>query len=139
MKNLSAALVAALALGLSLTACSKTNAEDGPWVLDSFPGDPAPVAALEDVESTLSLDDGTVTGNGGVNTFNGTYTLTGDDISFSPLASTRMAGSPEAMEQEQLFFEALEKAAHIAMNDNTMMLSDADNTELMSLVPASRG
>ncbi len=93
------------ALGIALTGCSSTPVEQQVWVLESFAGESVPASSesLQGVTSQFSLADGTVTGDGGVNNFNGTYRLSDKDISFSPLASTRMAGSPEAMEQETRF------------------------------------
>jgi heat shock protein HslJ len=45
--------------------------------------------------------DGRVSGSTGVNQVTASYTLTPDYVSFGPLASTRRAGSAEAMAQEQ--------------------------------------
>ena len=55
------------------------------------------------LDSTITLDfaaDGSLSGNSGCNTYNGSYTVTGDQITIGPLASTRMACSQELMDQE---------------------------------------
>src|SRR5262245_33925765 len=57
------------------------------WILGDLPGQ-----ALEDVRPTISFSgDGTVEGNAGCNTFSGTYTVDGTNLTFGPLATTRMA------------------------------------------------
>ncbi len=80
-----------------------------------------------------------MSGNLGVNSFNGTYELSGDDITFSPLASTKMAGPPEAMEQEATFLEALEAAAHVQVQDGTLTVLDSDDAPLMLLSAGVEG
>ena len=138
MRVFGALVITALAVGCALTGCSNQSVEQTTWVLDSFAGESMPVEALEDVTSEFTLADGTVTGSGGVNIFNGSYELSGEDISFGPLAATKMAGPPEAMEQESRFFEALESAAHVELKGNKMTLSDDDDAVLMLLVPAEQ-
>jgi heat shock protein HslJ len=66
--------------------------------------------------STLTADfgkDGTLSGNSGCNTYNGPYTVSGNQIKIGPLATTRMACSEPAgvMEQEAQYLAALETAA----------------------------
>lgn len=46
-------------------------------------------------------DDGRLTGTGGVNRLMGSYEVGEGTISFGPGATTKMAGPPEAMAQEQ--------------------------------------
>ena len=47
--------------------------------------------------------DGSVSGSAGVNRFSGTARLDGDRLTLGPLRTTRMAGSPEAMEDPWAF------------------------------------
>lgn len=51
--------------------------------------------------------DGAISGTGGCNRMAGKATITGDAIAFGPLASTNMACTPAAMDQEAKFFAAL--------------------------------
>ncbi len=139
MKFHSTLTAVVLALGMTLTGCSRIPVEQQIWVLESFAGESMPVDSVPGVMSQFSLADGTVTGNGGVNSFNGTYELSGEDISFGPLASTRMSGPPDAMEQETRFLQALEAAAHLVVRDEKMTLSDDDDTVLMLLTPSVEG
>ena len=68
-------------------------------------------------------EDGTVSGNGGCNGFGGTYRLDDDKVSFSRLASTRMA-CPEGdvMKQEHMFLQALEDARRVERSGTRLVL-----------------
>jgi heat shock protein HslJ len=55
--------------------------------------------------------NGSLSGNSGCNTYNGTYTVTGDQIKIGPLATTRMACPQEIMDQETQYLAALQTAA----------------------------
>jgi len=52
--------------------------------------------------ASLTFDgDGQVYGTGGVNRLRGTWSVTGDTLTFGPMVSTLMAGPPRAMRREQ--------------------------------------
>ena len=90
------------------------------------------------VTTELTLLDGEVTGTGGVNRFTGTYEATDDGaLTFGPIASTKMAGSDEAMAQESEFFAALEATEHFGFNDGNLVLSDLGNNTLAVLTEKS--
>jgi heat shock protein HslJ len=79
--------------------------------------------------------DGTLSGNSGCNTFNGTYTLDGSKITIGPLASTRMAcAEPEGvMEQEAQYLAALQTAAIYKLEGNRLQLRTADSALAVDL------
>ena len=72
--------------------------------------------------------DGTVSGKSGCNTYNGPYTVNGNQIKIGPLASTMMAcgDPPGIMEQEQQFLAALGTAATYQIENNVLELRTAD-------------
>ena len=88
---------------------------------------------------SFTLADGKVSGHLAVNSFNGTYELSGNNISFSPLASTKMAGPPEAMEQETRFLTAFGAAALVEVVDGELTVSDTDGVVVMRLMEALEG
>ncbi len=57
--------------------------------------------------------DGNLSGNSGCNTYNGTYTVTDDQIQIGPLATTRMACPQEIMDQETQYLAALQIGGHL--------------------------
>ncbi|MEM8680458.1 MAG: META domain-containing protein [Planctomycetota bacterium] len=70
-------------------------------------------------EATLDFsDEGQVSGSSGVNRYTGQAKIEGTQIRFGPLASSRMAGPPELMREEQRFLEALSKVTHYRMLSN---------------------
>ena len=68
--------------------------------------DGVPVLEAPTADITFGAD-GRVSGRATVNRFAGPYSLDGDVLTMGPLAGTLMAGSPEAMEQEQRLHRAL--------------------------------
>ena len=95
------------------------------WVLGDLPGQ-----VLADVRPTIAFSgDGTVTGNAGCNTFNGTYTAEGSDLTFSPLATTRMACEGAADTIEQAFLPALQAtSAYEITSDGNLELTSGSTT-----------
>jgi heat shock protein HslJ len=90
--------------------------------------------------SDLTLEfgvDGTVSGSAGVNQYNGAFTVDGAAIEIGPLATTKMAGEPELMEQEQAFLAALDAAATWTVVRGALELRDADGAALVFAEPVT--
>lgn len=63
---------------------------------------------IDRLQTVLEIgEDGAVSGTGGCNRMAGKATISGGAIAFGPLASTNMACTPAAMDQEAKFFAAL--------------------------------
>ena len=89
--------------------------------------------------SMLTLEfgeDGTASGDAGVNTYNGPYTADGSAITIGPLALTKMAGDPALMEQEQAFIMALESSTQWKVIRGTLELREADGAAAVFADPA---
>src|SRR5262249_3668567 len=114
------------ALALLLAGCTGAGGPPasgsivGPvWVAEEIAG----AAAIGDAPITLQLGaDNRASGRGGCNGYGGPYTLAGDALSFGPLAATKMACAPEAMDQEQRYFDALAKVKRYAVADDGALL-----------------
>jgi heat shock protein HslJ len=78
--------------------------------------------------------DGTLTGNGGCNSYNGTYTTDGDKISIGPLATTRMACEQAVMDQETAYLNALANAATYMLGKDSLELRDVDGALLVDYI-----
>ncbi len=85
------------------------------WVLAGETGARAPF---------LRFQAGRVAGLGGCNRFGGTYDLSGDRLSFSPLTATRMACMGEVMKSEQAFFDLLGKVKGLKLGGDRLELID---------------
>ncbi len=82
-------------------------------------GEPGPTLRLDSTGLRAS-------GSTGVNRFTGGYTLRGTDLKFQPLATTRMAGSPEAMSREAKFLQALSSVTAGRLTGATLELLAGD-------------
>jgi putative lipoprotein len=73
---------------------------------------------------------GTVSGSGGCNRFNGGFTLEGDQLRFSKMASTMMACA-DGMEQEGSFLKNLASVARYRITGDQLELLDDSGATLM--------
>ena len=82
------------------------------WELISYNnGDNDSRSVKADSRITALFDDGQVGGSAGCNNYFGGYEVEGSNIKIGPLGSTLMMCSPEVMDQERLYLEALASAA----------------------------
>lgn len=75
--------------------------------------------------------DGTVSGDAGVNRYQGSVEIDGEAIAFGPLATTKMAGDPDLMAQEAAFVKALEASTQWAVVRGMLELRDADGAAMV--------
>jgi heat shock protein HslJ len=79
------------------------------------------------------LPDGSVRGNGGINTYSAPYTVTGTDgISVGPPIATKAAGAEEVMRQEQQYFTALQTAKKYVLRGSRLELRTAQDALAVS-------
>jgi lactoylglutathione lyase len=93
-------------------------------------------ALVGSARQTLLLDGGHASGSGGCNRFAGGYALQGDELTFQPLASTRMACEPEVMQAESKYFAALAQTTQLVLADGELVLADAAGGELLRFARA---
>jgi heat shock protein HslJ len=79
---------------------------------------------------TLSSKDNRAGGMASVNRFGGKYTLDGSKLTFSQIASTRMAGPEPLMKQEHAFEQALQATNAWRLTGNTLELLEGDSVLL---------
>ncbi|OEU69874.1 MAG: hypothetical protein BA863_06765 [Desulfovibrio sp. S3730MH75] len=87
---------------------------------------------LEDIDGTGVIDfaqswiiftkDGNVTGSGGCNRFNGSYTLKNNTLEVGPLASTRMACTDAVGSQEFKFLQALDQSLNVRTENGLLFM-----------------
>ncbi len=108
---------------------------EGTWTAQTIDGGSV-AAMLEEgmrAPDLKFLDDGSVVGFAGVNRLNTRIDLEklrAGEVSMGPYAMTMMAGPPAAMRLERRFVEALEKSTSIAVDGDTMTLSNAEEAVL---------
>jgi heat shock protein HslJ len=128
----------ALLLGLlALSACATAS------LGQRFDGRELIAEAVNDVPvtgtrpPTLRLSNGRVTGSSGCNSFSGSYKLNQERLEFGPLATTRMACEPAAMEQEARFLSILAAARSYSRYGNGSLSIIAPDGRAIRFRPAS--
>ncbi|MCS5694129.1 META domain-containing protein [Cyanobium sp. FGCU-6] len=91
--------------------------------LSEPPGRPA--------ELLLATDSERVSGSGGCNRLIGGFQLNGEQLRFSPLASTQMACAPSAMAFERRYGEALQRVRRWNIDKRNLLLQDAQGRTLL--------
>lgn len=114
-------LVAFLTLGGS-------GLEGTSWRLMTWP---EPTVDPADFTITASFADGQINGTAAVNSYSGECAVGG--IKFSPgaIARTEMAGEPEAMEAESVYFDLLAQAETYVVEDDVLTIRDSSGTALL--------
>lgn len=130
------AVIVALVPALLLAGCgdegdSAASLEGPTWTLGSYAVSGGQQSVPEGVEANATFVDGTVQGNAGCNSFNGSYELSGDELTFGPLASTMMACEPPQGEVEGSVLAGLEGTASFRIQDGTLTLFDDAGAELL--------
>ena len=102
------------------------------WTLTTITSGDAVSSVLMGTDVTAEFTaDGTVSGSAGCNRYNGSYTWAGDQLSFSPLASTKMACADDVMAQENAFLTSMQEVASFAIEGSQLTLSDASGALLL--------
>lgn len=97
------------------------------WRLTELPGEEG-FAVDPELRAHLVLDgeEGRVSGSSGCNRIVGTFTLDGDTLSIGPLAGTRMACPPPAMELERRVHAALAAVTGYSIDGERLTLEGPD-------------
>lgn len=129
----SAALLPLLVIGCVATPTNTLSEDDlQPLALTAFRWELIELGSAQAAQSdgdrtphlVFDADTGRVTGSGGVNRFNGSYTLDGRELTFGPIATTMMAGPLELMNQEQALLKTLSRTRSYIISDTMLALSD---------------
>ena len=141
LRALAALLPLALAPLALLAACRATPSTShasvtqlvGAWTIERI--DEAPLAAATDAHLVFEAD-GRLHGHAGVNRLSGTWTLDAGDLALSQLVTTRMAGPPERMQDEQRLLTALQHVRTAEVDEAGRLVLRSD--EGAPLVRAAR-
>ena len=129
--TLGAALLISALPGITVAQEDDSYAAEGAaWSLSSIAGGDVPAG----VEVSLLLEDGEVTGNGGCNSYFGSYEIGGDTLSFGPLASTQAFCEGPQQDTEDAYMPLLDGVAGWSIDSGTLSLSDADGTVTLTYV-----
>ena len=105
------------------------------WKLLTVGDQPVGVAEqVREPQLVLNGQDARFSGSGGVNRLMGGYTLDGASLTFSQVASTMMAGPPEAMAQEQAIVAALGAVRGFGITGDQLSLLDEAGQPVLTAV-----
>lgn len=105
------------------------------WIL--FSTQSVPDAPQFDV--TLRFDEGKVSGKAPVNRYFGDAAVSDTALTFGPLATTQMAGPPEAMTAETGYLKALAQVTSWQVAEQVLSLFDDEGALLQYAAPDSPG
>jgi len=136
---LSACMPAAAGVQQTQPVDEQADLLDQEWVLQSLGTKDSEVPVIDGSSVTLTLgSDGTASGSAGCNSFGGSYTITGDQISFDEIVSTLMACVDDAvMEQERQYLEALQSAGTYLVTADALTIEYNSGEGVLSFVRAS--
>ena len=103
------------------------------WVVDTTitPDAVTSSLAIDNAAATLQIaDDGTLSGSTGCNSFTGKAEVSGETITFGPLATTRRACPPDAVEVEQAVLATLTGTATATVESDRLQLMNTNGSGL---------
>lgn len=130
------AVLAVLSLALAALGCGSSGGSGGKiegvnWKLESYMIAGGTRAVPSSVTVTALFEEGRVSGESGVNTYRGEYKLSGASLRISNVATTLMAGPPEAMEVEQEFVSLLERTRTFTAEGTGLKMFDDAGAEIL--------
>lgn len=122
-----------LLISIAISACTAPATQTpsaslfSDWRLTSFGTVDSQTPALTDTKPRITFNvDGTLIGNSGCNGYSGSYTVEGNQITFSPIVSTRMLCDKAIMEQESAMHQVLTGTASFKIQGNQLTLANSD-------------
>jgi heat shock protein HslJ len=87
-----------------------------------------------DVGVSAEFDGNTISGNAGCNSYHASYEASGNEISFGPVAGTKMACPEAETSTEARYLQLLEGVATFETSGRSMSMSDADGTPVLQFM-----
>lgn len=93
----------------------------------------------DDTRMRLQFDaDGQLSGDGGCNRFSGGFQLDGEKLTIGPVAATRMACPEPIQSFEFSYYEALQAAQSVQLQDDRLVLRDNHGQPLVRFIAEVR-
>lgn len=104
------------------------------WLLETLNGQPL----VPDTQITLNFDAAAASGTDGCNRYSGSYTVDGEQITITNIASTMMACAEPVMQQATAYAAVLQEAATYSIAGQQLTLSEASGSPLAIFTQQSR-
>lgn len=122
--------------GIPVTGGELVNTQ---WVLDSFNEGGTELPSISTVLPYLEFrENGEAGGSGGCNTFSTQYEVQNGEISFGPIASTKIACPIDIMQKEQMFFDAFGTANRYEVSGDTLRIWYANVQKVLAFTRMAR-
>lgn len=123
-------LAGGLVFAAGCVAAPQTQSLEGNWILTGIGSN----STVEHPTGIISMEiAGTnVSGNAGVNSYHGTITIEDGKVTFSPMATTLMAGPEGMMAQETAFLAALQNVTAYTIANGVLTFTDASGNVLLT-------
>lgn len=105
-------------------AVSEMGIEERVWVAEDIGGK----GIIDNSHIVLTLNAGKASGRAGCNSYNGSYKIGGGELSFGPMATTRMACAAESMmKQEHDYLDLLSKVNRYERGERSLIMKTSDS------------
>jgi len=117
-----------------LTACASSSSLYGTtWKLVSYGPAANPLNATSGDETALTFgNDGKLSGNIGCNSLFGNFKVSGNSITFGPIASTLMACDDALMQQEIAVTQVLAEKAIFSLENSRLTVTSQNGETLVT-------
>jgi polar amino acid transport system substrate-binding protein len=99
----------------------------GFWNLTQLNGQPL----VPGTQINANFDNGQVSGSGGCNTYNATYTTNGNNVTISYPVGTQISCAEDVMQQETAFFQALSSVATYQMGGPNLTFNNGGGATVL--------
>ncbi|HEY4226916.1 MAG TPA: META domain-containing protein [Candidatus Limnocylindrales bacterium] len=141
-------LVIGLVIGAIVAACGGSSATaspsaaassgstlDGTWALTQYTTvDGTQVTVPSAVTPTITFAGNAASGSAGCNSFNATATISGDQVRFDQVASTKLACQDPLATVEAAYLQALNLVTMWTVTGNTLVLTNPAGKPALSFV-----
>lgn len=106
------------------------------WTLVTYTPQASQVPTESIAQVTLLFDgQGKLSGNGGINQYTSSWMSNGTHLMIEPVASTKMAGTPGVMAQEDAYFALLPAADSFFFSMGRLQMTDARGNTILVFQP----
>jgi heat shock protein HslJ len=131
------AVTVLLLFSLMVSGCGTEGGSGGRfegirWMLESYSSGGGMKNVPQGSKADALFERGNVSGNSGVNTYSGSYKVSGSSITIGRLASTMMAGPEDLMKMEQAYLANLDMVASYTAGSAELTLYDTDGKVLLT-------
>lgn len=122
------------AVVMTLAGCKEEVNLTGTWMVSEIKGEASPAAGNMEFTPWLTFEDGRIHGSGGVNIYNASYIVDGNQFSVSAQMTTMMAGPRDVMDYERKLLDTINEVKTAkAVDENQIALRNSEDETIILL------